>query len=277
MNPSREYFGEQMAHTIIEHEVETSRAQRKTVPIKAKKPEARRPRSTSTVKHELAVLKEVFNKGIAWGLVDRNPAARVKPLPESKGRTRFLSVEEAEKLVQAASAHLRPIIIMALETGMRRGEILRLKWEDLDMKNNMIYIADPKNNDPRHVPMSSRVKALLASLPRRLRADYVFVGVKKWQMVGKDGIPFTDVDTSFRNACAKEGIEDFTFHGLRHTAASHLVMSGVPLRTVGEILGHKTATMTERYSHLTPEHKRNAIETLSSCYNSATIAQEAGR
>jgi integrase len=85
------------------------------------------------------------------------------------------------------------------------------------------------------------------------------------------------VDTSFENACTKAGIEDFTFHGLRHTAASHMVMAGVPPRTVGEILGHKTATMTERYSHLTPEHKRNAIETLSGCYNSATIAQEAGR
>src|SRR4030067_811473 len=93
---------------------------------------------------------------------------------------------------------------------------------------------------PRHVRLSSGVKALPASLARRLRADYVFVGVKKWQTVGKDGIPFTDVDTSFRNACAKEGIEDFTFHGLRHTAGSPLVMSGGPLGSGGEILGHQT-------------------------------------
>jgi integrase len=75
------------------------------------------------------------------------------------------------------------------------------------------------------------------------------------------------VDTAFRNACTAAGIVDFHFHDLRHTAASHIVIAGVLMRTVGEILGHKTATMTERYSHLTPEHKRDAIEKLSAYYN----------
>jgi len=110
--------------------------------------------------------------------------------------------------------------------------------------------------------MSNRLRATLAALLRRLGTDYVFTGSKKWQTIGKDGQPFHDVRTAFENACAKGGITGFRFHDLRHTAASHMVMAGVPFRTVGEILGHKTVTMTERYSHLTPEHKRMAVESL---------------
>jgi integrase len=83
------------------------------------------------------------------------------------------------------------------------------------------------------------------------------------QPIGKVREPFNDVRTSFENACAKAGIKNFRFHDLRHTAASHMVMAGVPFKTVEEILGHTTTAMTERYSHLTSEHKRNAVEMLS--------------
>ena len=86
--------------------------------------------------------------------------------------------------------------------------------------------------------------------------------MKRTPQIGKTGKPFQDVDTSFENACAKAGIRDFRFRDLRHTASSYMVMAGVPMKSVGEILGHKTATMTERYSHLTPEHKRKAVEML---------------
>lgn len=105
--------------------------------------------------------------------------------------------------------------------------------------------------------------ATLAALPRRLGTDYVFTGIKKWQKIGEDGQPFHNVRTAFSNACAKAGVENFRFHDLRYTAASHMIKAGVPFRTVGEILGHTTTAMTERDSHLTPEHKRNAVEMLS--------------
>jgi len=276
--PSVEHFKGRMAHTITELDVENFRAIRKDAPI-FKGTDGERPRSASTVNHELASLKHIFNKGMAWGILGKNPAAKVQKLPETKGRTRFLSAEEVERLLEAAPVHLRPIIIMALETGMRRGEILGLKWTDVDMKNSMAYVGETKTNTPRHVPMSGRLRATLAALPRRLGTDYVFTGAIRHtpaggrlrrplnQPVGKIGLPFRDVDTAFRNACTSAGIVDFHFHDLRHTAASHMVMAGVPMRTVGEILGHKTATMTERYSHLTPEHKRDAIEKLSAYYS----------
>jgi integrase len=201
-------------------------------------------------------------------------SGKVNLLPASNDRTRFLSVEEAGKLLEAASRHPRPILILALETGMRRGEILSLRWSDVDMINGMLYIGKTKNNEARHVPMSNRVRATLSAIPRRLRSDYVFTrSIRKTQRgkgrkhplnqpIGKVGKPFNDFRTSFENACMKAGITGFRFHDLRHTAASHMVMARVPFRTVGEILGHKTTTMTERYSLLTPEHKRMAVESL---------------
>jgi integrase len=260
--PAKECFKGRLLTTITEHEVETYRAMRRDAPTAAGK-----VRSNSTVNHELAILKQLFAKAIAWGYLEKgkNPKENVKKLPESKGRVRFLSLEEAKALLAAASPHLRPILITALETGMRRSEILRLTWDDLDMKNGILYVSEAKNGDPRHVPMSSRLRATLAALPRSLHGRYIFLGmpkVKKMRQIGTPGKPFQDVDTSFENACTKARITGFRFHDLRHTAASYMVMAGVPMKTVGEILGHKTATMTERYSHLTPEHKRQAVELL---------------
>lgn len=262
LKPILEFFKGRLISKITEYDVETFRAHRKMVPTKAKMPEARRPRSNSTLNHELGTLKQLFNKAVAWGFAEKNPTAKVKLLPTTKGRTRFLTVEEAGALLRAAPGHLRPILLAALETGMRRGEIMNLKWADVDMKGGMIYVAETKTGRPRHIPMSSRLRATLGRLPRRLGSNYVFTGIKRFPKIGRDGEPFHDVRTSFENACRRAGIEGFRFHDLRHTAASHMVMAGVPFKTVGEILGHTTAAMTERYSHLTPEHKRKAVEML---------------
>jgi len=146
------------------------------------------------------------------------------------------------------------------------------------MKNGMIYVGETKTDNPRHVPMSPRLRTTLAGIPRRLGAEHVFVGqakVGRGQQIGKPGLPFDRVDTAFLNACTRAGIVSFRFHDLRHTAASHMVMAGVPLKTVGELLGHTTAAMTERYSHLTPEHKRAAIEKLSAAYGGETCYKSA--
>ncbi|GAB4371897.1 MAG: site-specific integrase [Deltaproteobacteria bacterium] len=264
-----EYFKKRLISTITEADVESFRKERMDTPTRSGG-----KRKNSTLNRELATLARLFNLGIKWDLTDRNPAAKAKPLPETRGRTRFLSVEEAGRLLEAAPRHLRPILIMALETGMRRGEIMNLRWSDVDRKNGTIFIAESKNGCSRHVPMSNRLRKTLDSLPRRLGTDHVFTGhIRNTpaegkrrrplnQPIGKVGEPFHDVRTSFERACMKAGIENFRFHDLRHTAASHMVMAGVPMKTVGEILGHKAATMTERYSHLTPEHKRKAVEML---------------
>lgn len=252
--PIKRYFSGKLLSEITEYDVEAFRAERMDTPTRFGG-----RRSAATCNHELGTLKQVFNKGVAWGLNEKNPAAKVKPLRRNNGRVRFLTVEEAGRLLQAASRHLRPIIICALETGMRRGEILNLQWADVDMQNGMLYVRDTKNGEPRHVPTSARLRTTLAVLPRRLGCDYVFSGE---QRIGRIGKPFHDVRTAFENACRKADIQDFRFHDLRHTAASYMVMANVPLRTVAEILGHKTVSMSERYSHLTPEHKRKAVDLL---------------
>lgn len=247
-------FAGRLIEEITEYDVERFRALRRSTPVKNGQ-----PRSAATCNRELACLKGMLNKAVAWGFLEKNPAANVKLLPEPRGRTRYLSVEGAGKLLNVCPSHLRPIVLCALETGMRRGEILNLRWEDVDLKNGPMYIGETKTGASRHVPMSERLRRTLQKLPRRLGTDYVFVGRKG---LGEDGAPFRDVNSSFERACSKAVIEHFRFHDLRHTAASHMVMAGVPLRTVGEILGHKTSSMTERYAHLSPEHKRKAVESL---------------
>jgi integrase len=256
--PAKTYFLGRQLTSITELEVEEFRSSRIGTDTMFG-----RTRSASTINHELAVLKSLFAKAVDWGMADKNPAARVKKLPEPKGRVRFLTVEEAGRLLQSATPHLHPILICALETGMRRGEILGLKWSDIDLRSGMLYVRETKNGDPRHVPISQRLRGTLTALPRRLGCEYVFSGgVSEMRQVGKTGKTFGAVRTSFRNALKAARIAEFRFHDLRHTAASHMAMAGVPMKTIGEILGHKASAMTERYAHLSPEHKLQAVEML---------------
>lgn len=247
-------FAGKIVSEIDRREVESFQASRRAVLRKDG-----RPRANSTINREVEALRRLLNKAIKWGMLAKNPASQIKLLPEPRGRTRFLTLDEAKRLLEASSRHLRPIVLCALETGMRRSEILSLRWSDVDMKTRTIYLGDTKNGESRHVPISNRLCTLLSGLPRRLGSDHVFTGEPR---IGKTGKPFHDVRTSFENACRQAGVEGFRFHDLRHTAASHMAMAGVPLRTIGEILGHKTAAMTERYAHLTPEHKKMAVESL---------------
>lgn len=249
-----ERFAGKFVSDIERREVESFQASRRALLRKDG-----RPRAHSTINREVEALRRLLNKAVRWGMLGKNPASQLNLLPEPRGRTRFLTLDEAKRLLEATSRHLRPIIVCALETGMRRSEILGLRWSDVDMKTRTIYLGDTKNGESRLVPVSNRLYAVLSGLPRRLGSDHVFTGEPK---IGKTGKPFHDVRTSFENACRRAGIEGFRFHDLRHTAASHMAMAGVPLRTIGEILGHKTAAMTERYAHMTPEHKRNAVESL---------------
>jgi len=255
LNTIQSHFGSsRLLHEINRIDVEAFRAKRLGTPTMYG-----RPRSHASVNRELAVLHRLLARAVAWEWIEKNPASGVKKLPEEKGRMRFLSVEEAGRLLKACPSHLYPIVLCALETGMRRGEILSLRWEDVDLFRRMIYVGRTKTGVPRHVPVSTRLEETLSRLSSRDVSEYLF----HWGAgSGRKGKPFKQVKTSFANACRKASIEGFRFHDLRHTAASHMVMAGVPLRVVGEILGHTTVSMTERYSHLLPEHKIRAVEML---------------
>ena len=210
--------------------------------------------SPATVNRALACLKCMFNKAIEWGKAEHNPVKHVKLFKENNKRLRYLEKEEIVKLLSNCSAHLKPILIVALNTGMRKGEILNLKWHDIDFRRGITYLLDTKNGEKREVPMNKQVKSALIKVRKRPNSPYIFCN--------KNGKPYGDIKKSFFTALNKSDILKFRFHDLRHTFASHLVMSGVDLNTVRELMGHKSLQMTLRYSHLSPDHKQRAVDIL---------------
>lgn len=208
----------------------------------------------ATVNRYLACLKHMFRKAVEWGYLKTNPVKGVRFLKEPPGRLRYLRADEVEALLSACPAHVRPIVVTALNTGMRKGEILNLKWAQVDLKNRKIMVTNSKNNEARVIPVNETLHRELSRLQRKLQSDYVFSDGK--------GRPFGDIKKGFSSALKRIGIKDFRFHDLRHTFGSQLVMQGVDLRTVQQVMGHKEIKMTVRYSHLSPEHIQEAMEKL---------------
>ncbi len=207
----------------------------------------------------LNILKHMFNKAVEWEMVPEYVLKRirkVKPLKDDGKRLRYLSIEEAQTLIKACDPHLTPIVITALHTGMRRGEILSLQWEkNIDLKHGFILLDKTKNGERREIPISDTLRSVLQGLLRRIDVPHLFYDPQT-------GKPFKDVKRSFHTACKRSGIRDFHFHDLRHTFASHMVMNGVDLSTVSKLLGHKSLNMTLRYSHLSKGHLNNAVNIL---------------
>jgi len=210
--------------------------------------------SPATVNRALACLKCMFNRAIDWGKIDTNPIIKVKLFRENNKRLRYLEKEEIVKLLARCNNHLKPIIIVALNTGMRKGEILNLKWHDIDFGRGIIYLLNTKNGEKREIPMNEQAKTAIIRVRKHPDSPYIFCN--------KEGKPYGDIKKTFLTALKKSGIINFRFHDLRHTFASHLVMSGVDLNTVRELMGHKSLEMTLRYSHLSPDHKKRAVDVL---------------
>ncbi len=200
--------------------------------------------SNATVNREVACLKHIFTKAIEWGIVQKNPGRKVKLLRERNTRLRYLDEKEIRRLHDACAEHLKPIPIVALNTGMRK---------DVDYRIRTISILDTKNGESRKLPMNDIVyRTLLAAK----KPD------SPWVFCKKNGERYGNIRKAFEGARKRAGIADFRFHDLRHTFASHLVMAGVDLRTVQELLGHKSFEMTLRCAHLSPEHKKAALDIL---------------
>jgi integrase len=212
--------------------------------------------SPASVNRELSCLKTIFNKAIHWRLTKENPVRGVKMFRENNRRLRFLMPDEIRDLLDCCAPFLRPIVATALHTGMRRGEILNLTWQDIDFDRGHITIRDSKNGESRTAPMNDLLAETLRrhKEERRPKNPLVFPS--------PTGKPYSDFRQSFKVACKEAGITDFRFHDLRHTFASHLVMNGVDLTTVKELLGHKTLVMTLRYAHLSQGHKKEAVNKL---------------
>lgn len=211
----------------------------------------------ATINREIALLKTMFTKAIEWSKVKDSPAKKVKLLEGEIKRVRFLMPDEIQTLLSNCADHLKPIVTAAVHTGMRKGELLNLKREQVNFEQGFITLTETKNNERRDIPIDETVKATLESI--KGEGSYFFAD--------KNGKPLGDVKTGFSMALKRSGIRDFRFHDLRHSFASNLVMAGVELNVVGELLGHKTSVMTKRYSHLSPAYKKRVVSILDSIMN----------
>jgi integrase len=200
------------------------------------------------------------------GYIDRNPARHVSQLPEHNDRVRWLTNDEERSILAKAPAYLQPIIRTALHTGMRQGEILALRWVDLDFDQRLVRVAHGKNHKVRCIPMNAQVYALLKPLvppsPRWEESPFVFTNPRTRanpEIKGK----FRDVVHAFARVADAAGLGDVTFHTLRHTFASRLVQGGATMKALQELLGHGSMQMTMRYAHLAPNNLREAVDILS--------------
>jgi integrase len=230
----------------------------------------------STVNREMCRLRHMLNKAVEWGLLEKSPMQGLKFLRENNARQRYLSVDECRRLIDGCIArHLKAVVIVAIRTGMRMGEILGLRYQDLDFLTGFILIPDSKNGEPRHVPMDSTLAPLLKSYPRRPGSDLVFSN--------PTGGRYKEVRQGFKMARERTGLSDLHFHDLRHTFASHWMMNGGDLFLLQRILGHKSIAMTQRYAHLSPAYTRAAVSRIDNMWRelgspsarpNATIAEQ---
>lgn len=215
-------------------------------------------RGPASVNRKLAALSVAFTAAVKeWQWTESNPVLQVKKRKEPRGRTRFLSDDERERLLTACKDSecklLYPVVVFALSTGARKGEILNLEWSDVDWGRGIAVFQDTKNDEVRSVPLEGHLLAELQKLHQvpRIDTDLVFPR--------KDGKAPIELRDHWAKAIDKAKIEDFRFHDLRHTAASYMLGEGVSLGQLAEILGHKTLQMVKRYAHLAVAHKKAAI------------------
>ncbi|HYX27427.1 MAG TPA: site-specific integrase [Pyrinomonadaceae bacterium] len=215
-----------------------------------------KPRKPATVNREMCVLSKIFSLAVDAELLDDNPCRRVKKLRTANQRVRYLTDAEEKELFKALEGQdwVKDIIVMAINTGMRRGELFDLKWFDVDLNRRIVHVRQSKSGRPRTIPLNATTQTLLAGLPKT--SQYVFQSPKKNER------RVNDVGRQFERAVKKAKIVDFHFHDLRHTAATRMADAGADPFTLAAILGHSDIRMTARYTHATDEAKRRAVDRL---------------
>jgi integrase len=214
--------------------------------------------SAHSVQKELNILKHLARLAVEWEIIPFSPAQGIKSPRVPAGRVRYLQPTELRVLIAVCPEWLRPILGLAVGTGMRRSEILCLRWLDVDFEHARILLPQTKNGDGRIVYLNRFALAALAAVPRpggTKATDHMFPRVTPGQ-----------VSVGFKRLCTSQNILDFRFHDLRHTAASWLRMKGADIHTVAQLLGHKDLRMAARYQHLSPAFLADAMASLDAAY-----------
>ncbi len=254
--------------------------------------ELKRGKAKTTINRDITTLKACLSKAVEWELLDANPLQKLKPIrTDGLTRARYLTASEESALRNALGEreeqlrnkrasgnawrrarhqaelpdlstvafadHLQPMVLLSLNTGLRRGEILQLRWADVDLLHRELIVRgdNAKSGKTRHIPLNSEALTTLQQWRSDARST-------AWVFAGNDGEQMQAVKTSWKGVLHSAAILDFRWHDLRHHFASRLVMNGVDLNTVRELLGHSDLTMTLRYAHLSPEHKADAVAKL---------------
>lgn len=213
-------------------------------------------KSKATVNRYLALIKGIYTKATEWGYAKDNPVKKVKLNKLNNARIRYLNEAEYKALMIHCDKSIRPFVKLAIHTGLRKSELYSLTWNAVNMERGSIHIRDSKNGEGRHIPINKSAREVLEELykVRRIDSQDIFFDLVNFRRL-------------WDSAMTKASLENFHFHDCRHTFASYAVMSGMDLRTLQEILGHKTMLMTLRYSHLSPGHKMDAMQKMDSYIN----------
>ena len=246
--------------------------------------------SKSTLNRDVGDLKAALTKAVEWGLLDVSPLAKLKPFKlDQTPNVRYLSSLEEEQLRDALttrderkkserisankwrsergytlfpmltkhgySDYLTPLVLLAKNTGMRRGELFNLRWENvtLDEKRLTVAGAKTKSSQTRHISLNKEATKVLKSWQKQTSTQGLVFPSEK-------GTSLTNIKNSWAGLLKNARIKDFRFHDLRHDFASKLVMAGTPLNTVRDLLGHTDIKTTLRYAHLAPEHQASWVE-----------------
>lgn len=220
-------------------------------------------RSPASVVRYMAALSHAFTIAVKeWGWLEDSPMRKVTKPKESRGRVRFLSDDERVRLLKAckesSNPYLYPVVVLALSTGMRNGEIMGLTWDSVDLNRGRAILHETKNGERRAVALTGHALEILKELGKVRRIDGNLIFPSKENRTQKP----MDLRTPWEAALKKAGIDDFRFHDLRHSAASYLAMNGASLAEIAEVLGHKTLQMVKRYAHLSEGHTARVVESM---------------
>lgn len=253
----------------------------------------KKPLRGSSINRRITALKSVLTKAVEWGVIDQSPLRGMKRIKtDDAAKPRYLSADEAARLKVELNArqarqrqardqynawraarhldplpvlscaftdHMKPLVLLALNTGMRRGELFNLAWKDVDLAGRLVTVegGGSKSGRTRHIPLNDEAHTTLTTWREQAPTDLPLVFPSP-----VTGGRLDNINSAWREILKKAKIQDFRFHDLRHTFASWLVMRGVDLTTVRELLGHADLETTLRYAHLAPEHKAAAVAVL---------------
>ncbi|NBQ69362.1 MAG: site-specific integrase [Nitrosomonadaceae bacterium] len=223
-------------------------------------------RSPATVNRYMAALSVALTTAVKeWGWLDDTPMRKVTKPKESRGRVRFLSDDERIRLLkvckESSSLYLYPVVVLALSTGMRQGEIMGLTWDVVDLNQGRAILHETKNGERRAIAITGHALEVLKELSKVRRIDSKLLFPAKENTAQKLQKP-VDLRTPWETAVKKAELQDFHFHDLRHSAASYLAMNGASLAEIAEVLGHKTLQMVKRYAHLSEGHTARVVASM---------------